>query len=229
MNEYVINIQAKYTQCLKEVLLCLAVGFCLLATLISPLAQAENFFKIKNEEGHTEIKETLTPTEARRGYEIISSTGRVIESVEPELSDEEYAVMSEAEKIAMLKEENEEREARYNLSLLLKYSNLDDLAAERKRKLGEFDISISILRGNLAVLRENAERQRSRAASIERNNHAVPEKLQQNIEEIEREMNEALASITARQEEKQVAINKYDTDAQRLELLFQKKKITAKS
>lgn len=192
------------------------------------MAQAEGFFKLIDEKGRTVIKETLTPDEARRGYEIISKSGNVIKVVAPELSDEDYDAMSEAQKLTMLKKEHEDREARYNLDLLLKYSNLNDLHAERERKLREFDISISILKGNLAVLRENAERQRSVAASIERNGHPVPEKIQSNIAEIEREMNEARESIEKRTEEKQGISSKYDADTLRLESLLKKKKTASR-
>ena len=213
---------------LRNSVLSVVLGLSLVATLLIPeVALAEAFFKLTNEQGRTVIKETLTPDEARRGYEIISKSGNVVKVVAPELSEEDYNAMTEAQKLAMIKKENEEREARYNLDLLLKYSNLNDLQAERERKLREFDISISILRGNLAVLRENAERQRSVAASIERNGHPVPEKIQGNIAEIEREMNEARESVEKRKEEKQAISAKYDADALRLESLL-KKKVTAK-
>ncbi len=191
--------------------------------LLSANAFAENYFKVVNENGRTEIKETLTPDEARRGYEIISSTGRIIKVVEPELTEADYAAMSEADRIKLLEKERAEREARYDLDLLLRYSNLGDLEAERQRKLGEFDISISILKGNLTVLRENSERQRSLAANIERNGNPVPEKIQQNIAEIEREMNETLESIKTREKEKEAVGAKYDTDAQRLKGLLEKR------
>ena len=213
---------------LRNSVLSVVLGLSLVATLLIPeVALAEAFFKLTNEQGRTVIKETLTPDEARRGYEIISKSGNVVKVVAPELSEEDYNAMTEAQKLAMIKKENEEREARYNLDLLLKYSNLNDLQAERERKLREFDISISILQGNLAVLRENAERQRSVAASIERNGHPVPEKIQGNIAEIEREMNEARESVEKRKEEKQAISAKYDADALRLESLL-KKKVTAK-
>ena len=116
--------------------------------------------------------------------------------------------------------ERKEEEAQYNLSLLLKYSSVDDLEAERKRKLGEFDINISILNGNLTVLRENAERQRARAAAIEREGQTVPEKLLSHIAEIEKEMNETLASIKTRQAEKLKVSKHYDSDAVKLTKLL---------
>ena len=188
--------------------------------LLSVNSQASNYFRIINESGHTEIKETITPDEARRGYQIVSESGRIVETVEPELSAEDFAALSEAEQQARLAMERKEEEAQYNLSLLLKYSSVDDLEAERKRKLGEFDINISILNGNLTVLRENAERQRARAAAIEREGQAVPEKLLSHIAEIEKEMNETLASIKTRQAEKLKVSKHYDSDAVKLTKLL---------
>lgn len=183
---------------------------------------AATYFRIVNDAGNTELKETITPSEARRGYEIVSEHGRVLEIIEPELTPDQFAALSEAEQKARLEMEAKEREAQYNLSLLLKYSSIDDLEAERRRKLGEFDINISILKGNLTVLRENAERQRARAAAIERDGRTAPQKLQEHILEIEAEMNETLAAIKARESEKSAVGKHYDEDAVRLDQLLAK-------
>lgn len=197
------------------------LAFVALASIfLSTTASATNYFRIINEAGHTEIKETITPDEARKGYQIVSETGRIVETVEPEMSAEDFAALSESEQQARLAIEAKEKEAEYNLSLLLKYSSVEDLEAERKRKLGEFDINISILNGNLTVLRENAERQRARAAAIEREGQQAPEKLLSNIAEIEKEMNETLASIKTRQADKLKVKNHYDSDALRLTKLL---------
>ena len=185
---------------------------------------AGTFFRIINESGNTVLKETITPAEARRGYEIVSEHGRVLEVIAPELTADEFAKLSLEEQRARLDQEEREREAQYDLSLLLKYSSIEDLEAERRRKLGEFDINISILKGNLTVLRENAERQRARAAAIERDGRAVPEKLQQHIAEIEAEMTETLDSITAREKEKSAAGEHYDADASRLNGLLARRR-----
>lgn len=195
------------------------------AALALPLASwAGTYFRITNAAGGTELKETITPTEARRGYEIVSEHGRVIEVVGPELTADQFAKLSVEEQQARLEREKQDREAQYDLSLLLKYSSIDDLEAERRRKLGEFDINISILKGNLTVLRENAERQRARAAAIERDGRAVPEKLQQHIVEIEAEMTETLTSITARENEKSAVGEHYDADAARLSGLLARRR-----
>jgi len=192
--------------------------------LILPLdSQAKNYFRIVTNSGKTLIKETLTPEEAQAGYDIISESGRLIKIVAPALSEEDYALMSESQKLELQQKKKAEEEAQYNLNLLLKYTSIEDLQAERRRKLGEFDSNINILRGNLSVLRENSERQRARAATIERNDSAIPQKLKENIQDIEREMNETSASIVTREKEKQAASLKYDKDAERLQLLLDKK------
>lgn len=190
------------------------------ALVFSTSAMGTTYFKITNASGSTELKETITPEEARKGYAIVSEHGRVLEVIAPELTAEQFAALSESEQKARLDQEHKEREAQYDLSLLLKYSSVDDLEAERRRKLAEFDINISILKGNLTVLRENAERQRARAAAIERDGREVPDKLQEHIQEIEGEMTETLESIVAREKEKAAVSNHYDTDGARLHNLL---------
>ena len=104
----------------------------------------------------------------------------------------------------------------------LRYSSIDDLEAERRRKLSEFDVRISILRSNLAGLKEKLDIQQARAANIERSGRSVPDYINSNINELENEMREAESSIKAREQEKQLVDQKFSVDAERLGKLIAK-------
>lgn len=182
-------------------------------------AQEPTYYRITNESGKVELKATLTPEEAKRGYSIVTPGGKVIKEVAPQLTEEEYAAQSFAKRAAEQARLEQEARQAYDEALLLRYSNVDDLLAEKKRKLSEFDIRISILYSNLAGLKEKLDIQQGRAANIERRGSEVPDSIVTNIEDLESEMRELEATIKLRQAEKENVSEKYDRDAMRLEAL----------
>ncbi|NND38926.1 MAG: hypothetical protein HKO06_04980 [Pseudomonadales bacterium] len=178
------------------------------------------FYRVINEQGRVELKETVTPAEAKRGYSIVTLGGYVVKEVAPEMSDEEFAALSAEQKAERDREERERQEKLYDESLLLRYSSVIDLEAERKRKLREFDVRISILRNNLHSLKAKSVTQQATAANLERRGVEVPPQLTQNIADLEAEMKESELAIAARIKEKAQIDDKYDADGVRLESLL---------
>ena len=200
-----------------------------LALLIAPAINSsptdtdqhsKTFFRITNEQGGVELKANITPKEAKRGYSVMTLGGIVVKTVAAELSDEEYAQLSETIKTEHDERERLQKERLYDESLLLRYSAVIDLEAEQKRKLSEFDLRISILRSNLYSLKEKMLTQQALAANIERRGIVVPTKLNDNIADIEAEMKDAEISIAARTSEKALVDKQYNEDAKRLAALL---------
>jgi len=200
-----------------------------LAILVAPVVSSsptdadhhsKTFFRIVNEQGGVELKANITPEEAKRGYSVVTLGGIVVKTVAAELSDEEYAQLSETIKTERDERERLQKERLYDESLLLRYSAVIDLKAEQKRKLSEFDLRISILRSNLYSLKEKMLTQQALAANIERRGIVVPTKLNDNIADIEAKMKDAEISIAARTSEKALVDKRYDEDAKRLAALL---------
>jgi len=190
--------------------------------LFSAKSAAENdtLYKIINTSGNVELKANITSEEAKRGYSVITTGGRLVKEVLPELSEQEYAAMSSERRNALEAEKRAQQQQTYDESLLLRYSNVDDLKAEWHRKLQEFDIRISILKNNRAALRNKIETQQASAANLERRNMAVPARLEINILELETEMKEADTEITFRYQEKNNIDEQYADDEERLSALL---------
>lgn len=191
---------------------------------ISINAQADEltYFRIISDSGSVQLKATITPAEAKRGYSIVTLGGHTLKEVAPELTAEEYAAQSSGLREAERARREKEWQQAYDEELLLRYSTVDDLLAEKKRKLSEFDIRISILYNNLTGLKEKLDKQQTRAANAERRGRTVPDYLVTNIEELETEMQEAEATIRLRQAEKTEVGEKYNKDASRLAHLITK-------
>ena len=197
------------------VLLCLLLAGYHLPTF----AQSQQYFRVTNENGIVELKSTITPEEAKRGYAIVTLGGHVIKEVAPQLSDEALDERRLAELAAQREREKREQQQRYDENLLLKYSAIEDLEAEKRRKLGEFDVRLSILRSNMMSLKDQVERQQSRAADFERRGQKVPRVILQNIAEQEEKLRDAEASHASRLEEKQLVASRYEKDIARFKAL----------
>lgn len=203
-----------------KTILCVAV----LLSTISFTAQADEqtYFRIITDSGSVQLKATITPKEAKRGYSIVTLGGHILKEVAPEMTAEEYATQSSGLREAERVRREKELQQTYDEELLLRYSTVDDLLAEKKRKLSEFDIRISILYSNLTGLKEKLDKQQARAANAERNGRQVPDYLVTNIEELEAEMQELEATIRLRKSEKTAVSEKYNKDANRLAHLITK-------
>ena len=175
-------------------------------------AQELTYYRVINEKGTMELKSALTPAEVKRGYAIVTLSGHIVKEVPAELNDEEYAQLSDERKAHDLKTQQENESRLKNESLLLRYSNVEDLTSERKRKLAEFDVRISILRSNMMSLKDQVERQQSRAANIERAGREVPVVIRNNIDELEQKLNEANTSLKSMKTEKESVAERYSLD-----------------
>ena len=175
-------------------------------------AQELTYYRVINEKGTMELKSALTPAEVKRGYVIVTLGGHIVKEVPAELNDEEYAQLSDERKAHDLKTQQENESRLKNESLLLRYSNVEDLTSERKRKLAEFDVRISILRSNMMSLKDQVERQQSRAANIERTGREVPVVIRNNIDELEQKLNEANTSLKSMKTEKESVAERYSLD-----------------
>ena len=184
--------------------------------------QELTFYRVINERGIVELKSSVTPAEVKRGYAIVTLGGHIIKEVPAELNDEEYALLSDELKARELKAQQENDSREQNESLLLRYSSVDDLTAERNRKLAEFDVRIRILRSNMMSLKNQVERQQSRAADIERAGREVPIVIRNNIEELEQKLNEANDSLKSMQEEQETVAQRYAVDITRFSQLMEK-------
>lgn len=182
--------------------------------------QEQRFYRFTNKDGVVVMKSSITAEEAELGYSIVSVSGRVIETVAPMLSDEEYEKLSEERKQELEKERRADEEKAYNESLMLRYSTLEDLEAEKARKLAEFDVRISILRGNMASLKSQVERQQEVAANIERRGSEVPAVIQNNILDLQQKVRDAERSLISRQQEKVAVDKRYAEDAKKFEMLI---------
>lgn len=202
---------------------CVAISLATIVLSTSSASAQSSYYRVVNDKGIIELKSAISPDEVKRGYAIVTIGGHVIKEVPAELSEEEYALLSDELKSREQKAQQEKEAQAYNESLLLRYSAVEDLEAERRRKLAEFDVRASILRSNMLSLKDQVERQQSIAADIERAGREVPKVIRENIADLELKLNDAENSLSIMEEEKKAIDARYAFDIERFSTLIGKR------
>lgn len=182
-------------------------------------AVAGNMYRYENDQGIMVINSTVPPEFVHKGYDILNSSGRLIEHVPRALTAEELAAKSREEQSAQ--EQARQKEA--DKKLLTIFSSAEDAERARDRKLEALDVYINVTRGNIIKLQGDFNQAQSQAAEKERAGQAVPDFLEQNMESLRRQIQQAEASIEEKEQEKKAIVAEYSKDISRLKFLLQQR------
>jgi hypothetical protein len=177
-------------------------------------------YRYINDDGVTVINYSISPEFVRRGYEILNPDGTVFKVVPRTLTKDELANRSGEAYLAQVEAEEAERLRKWDKSLLLRYSTLDDIEAARSRALRELRIRISILRGNVSALKLRVEANQLQAANIERSGGQVPVAVVGAITVLQGEITITERSIVERESEVDVVDQGFQRDIDRFALLL---------
>ena len=186
-------------------------------------AHAQGYlYRYRNDAGFTVIDHKIPPAYVHRGYEILNPDGTVRKVVPRELTEEERASRSSDAYLEQVEAEETERLRKWDESLLLRYSSIEDIEAARDRSLRELRIRISILRSNVRSLKLQVESNQTRAADIERGGRVVPVEIVSAIDGQQGEIIETERSIEERGREIEVVEQGFQRDMDRFVLLLDK-------
>jgi len=183
------------------------------AALMSASIAEARMYRYTDENGQIVISSTIPQEASRRGYDILSKNGRVIETIDPEPTEEEIAAREAEEK----RQAEAERQRELDRKLLERYSHPDEAVRAMHRKIRELQGLNQLKRGNISVIVSQLDSEQSRAADLERSGRDIPEatlekirRLEAQIRDIEREINSQNANIKALRE-------RFEADIERLE------------
>ncbi len=189
----------------KATALALALGF---STHV-----AANMYRYTDENGQIVISSTIPQEATKRGYDILSNNGRVIETIPPAPTEEEIAAR-EAEKQRQ-KELAEQREK--DRALLKRFSHPDQAVKAMHRKIRELKGLIQIKRGNISVISSQLDSEQSRAANMERAGREIPEATLEKIRRLESQIRDIEREITSQTQEIEELRKAFEADIERLE------------
>ncbi|MCS5710054.1 DUF4124 domain-containing protein [Candidatus Berkiella aquae] len=176
----------------------------------------DNYYRYKDKEGNVVISNSVPADFANSGYEVISPTGNVIETVLPRKTDEEIAAdakaaqdQREAQKQVELKNQQEQAQAHKDNILLKSFASVADINRARDDKLASIAVLENIIKENLGGLEKQLKDAQAAALTYQQKSQALPESLQKTIAESERQIKDGQAFLERKKAEKLEIIEKY--------------------
>lgn len=172
-----------------------------------------NMYRYSDEEGQLVISNTIPQPATKRGYDILNSNGRVMETIPPAPTEAEIAAReAEKQRQAELTIQRE-KDAR----LLKRFSHPDQAIKAMHRKLDELRGLIQLKRGNISVISSQLDNEQSRAANMERNGQKIPDATLDKIYRLESQIRDIEREISWQTKEIDVLKQAFEKDIKRLE------------
>lgn len=195
------------------------VSVCVLLLCFATLVEARALYRYRNAQGNVVVDYQVPAEAVSGGYEVLNTDGMVIKVVPRELTPEERLAADADIKLEQEASEEQERLRKWDESLMLRYSTVEDIADARQRALSELQIRMSILKGNRRALKQKVENYQSQAANMERSGMSVDAERLRAIEILQSEITSTERDITDRQREIEELETAYDADIERFEML----------
>lgn len=186
-----------------------------------PAEAARNMYRYYNDQGHMVVDFQVPAEYVSKGYEVVNDKGVVIQVVPRELTEEERQVKDAQEKLDAQAMAEEERLRKWDESLLLRYSTIEDIEAARERALQELRIRVSILKSNRRSLKQQVENYQRQAADMERRGQKVDNARLSAIEQLQGEIDATDRAIVDRQREIDEVNAVYQQDIERFQMLLE--------
>ena len=187
-------------------------GVAAFGLLFAAGAQA-TMYRYTDENGRLVISNTIPQEATKRGYDILSNNGRVVETVAPAPTAEEIAAR-EAEKERQKQLEIQQEQDRL---LLKRFSHPDQAVRAMHRKIRELEGIIQLKRGNISVISSQLDSEQSRAADMERAGRDIPETTLEKIRRLEAQIRDIEREISAQRQDIGEKKKAYESDIKRLE------------
>lgn len=200
-----------------------AIGItALLAYVLAAMpASAREMYRYINDQGNRVVGYQVPPEFVANGYEILSASGAVLEVIPRQLNEGELEGANAEELKARRTAEEQQRLQKWDESLLLRYSTIDDIEAARERALRDLRIRVSILKGKLRSLKQQVENYQAQAADQERLGFTVDEKHIKAIDDLRDEIGNTERAVGDRELEIAKVDAEYDKDIARFSTLLE--------
>ena len=172
------------------------VGLVLLVGIFLSLpADAARFFRYKDESGKLVLSHTIPNDRVKIGYEIVDENARVIQTVAPQLSEEQYQ--------AQLAQEARERDCRDAVRRVQSlYRSKADIDYAEEQALESIETQINNTKANLTHLTNQRRELEEQAAALDIAGKAISNALLDNIQSAKSQEKNLEEQIEGRYQEK---------------------------
>jgi hypothetical protein len=184
-------------------------------------AQERQLYRYTNSEGNKVVAYQVPPQYVAGGYEILSANGTLVSVVPKQLDEGERENMDAQTRLEREAAAEEERLRKWDESLLLRYSTIEDIEAARERALRELRIRVSILNGELSSLKQQVENYQAMAADQERLGEEVDATYVEGIAELQSQIAATERALADRRVEISEVDASFDADIERFSSLLE--------
>ncbi|MGS2722888.1 hypothetical protein ACVBEJ_04025 [Porticoccus sp. GXU_MW_L64] len=154
--------------------------------------EGSRYYRYVDGNGRTVISTSIPKEFAAKGYDILSDTFKLLDTVEP------HVVLSDEEKAAKQALQQQQVEDQY---LLKSYSSVAEIEAARDRKVENLSRDIALIEDNLKSTRLQRAQEERKAANAQRGGRAVSAGVLRMLDELERREGDAQQAMKQRREE----------------------------
>ena len=178
----------------------------------SELSAETLYYRYPGVNGTVVIDSSVPPEAVPRGYDVIRVDGSVVKTVAPKLSDAELKLEQE---VAAARAEADAKTRKWDQSLLLRYSSIQDIEVAKVRAINDIKVRISILKSNLSTIKQQILNNQSEAAELERRGQDVPSALVDTLASLRREVTTTEQHINSRVQDLSDVAKNYERDKDR--------------
>ncbi|SDS96871.1 hypothetical protein SAMN05216198_3286 [Halopseudomonas litoralis] len=176
-------------------------------------AEAADLYRYVNDKGITVLDKSVPPHYVSRGYEVLDADGRV-KLVVP------AAPTREEREAARAAEQEQQRRATADGTLLRLYSGVKDLDRAHDRQIQQIENLIATTEAGLLTLQAQRDDLQSRAAAQERAGRKVDPQILRDLAEVEAEQGRLQRLITSNRGEVDAVNQAFASRRQRLQQLL---------
>jgi len=144
-------------------------------------------------EGVVVIDDKIPPNYVAQGYDILSSTGQLLDTIEPSVP--QNAVEKALRKKVLAAREKEDR------FILISYSSVGEIQAAMARKLQQVDREVKGIRTNIKGSTRRIAFEQQRAANYQRGGRQVPENVKETLLVLDAEVGKSESLLVLKEEE----------------------------
>ncbi len=179
---------------------------CLILLLLSWVsvshgAPGARLYRYINGEGIVVIDDKIPPAYIVQGYDILSSTGQLLDTVKPSVP--QNAVEKALRKKVLAAREKEDR------FILISYSSVTEIQAAMARKLGQLDREVKGINTNIKGSKRRIAFEQQRAANYQRGGRKVPKNVTETLFELELEVKKSESLLELKEEEYEKVEERY--------------------
>lgn len=195
------------------------LGILVIATaFVSSHALANKLYRF-DVDGRTVIKDHIPPELMKYGYDVVSTSGLVLEVVPPPPSGEELARFKAEREAAAQRKTAQAEQSKIDQDLRRLYERPRDVERARKRKSEEVDTYIRLQVRRTNGLEEKLTNVQARAASFERSGGEVPADIRKEVSELQGALSETEKDIADRRKELSRITREYAEQYERIRIL----------